>query len=237
MLLAIDTAGPDCAVALARTASLTEAGTGSGARAEIVARRCERIGRGHAERLMPLMAECMADAGVTFPELTAIAVTIGPGSFTGVRIGVATARGLALALDVPAIGVNVLEAIAESARREHPRATIVTALDARRDEIFALAAKADGSLIISSCLTRIADLADRLAASGSLVLNGSAAPLLAAALTARGQEAVVVDERDVADIDCVVALALGGRGVVPAKPLYLRGADAKPQIGKSVARA
>ncbi|SER50500.1 tRNA threonylcarbamoyladenosine biosynthesis protein TsaB [Faunimonas pinastri] len=237
MLLAIDTAGPDCAVAIARPGSRT----GGEGRAEILARRSERIGRGHAERLMPLISECMAEAGVGFSELTAIAVTVGPGSFTGVRIGVAAARGLALALDVPAIGIDVLDAIGESARRDRPGAAVVTALDARRDEVFARARTADGAVLVESCLTRIPDLAERLAGAGRLVLNGSAAPMLAEELRERGIAAEIApeiaDERDAADIDRVVELALRGRGIVPAKPLYLRGADAKPQTGKAVARA
>ena len=108
LLLAIDTAGPDCGVALARL---------RGGDAEILVSASERIGRGHAERLMPMIEAALDAAQVTFAELTRIAVTTGPGSFTGVRIGIAAARGLALALDIPAVGVGSLEALAYPAVR------------------------------------------------------------------------------------------------------------------------
>ena len=108
LLLAIDTAGPDCAVALARS--------GAGG-AEILVRASERIGRGHAERLMPMIeAALRRSASVDFADLDRIAVTTGPGSFTGVRVGIAAARGLALALDIPAVGVGSLDGARLSGR-------------------------------------------------------------------------------------------------------------------------
>ncbi|MGH6719008.1 MAG: tRNA (adenosine(37)-N6)-threonylcarbamoyltransferase complex dimerization subunit type 1 TsaB, partial [Alphaproteobacteria bacterium] len=78
----------------------------------VVAHRLERLGRGHAERLLPMVLEVLADAGLGFSALDRLAVTIGPGTFTGVRIGLATARGLALAADRPLIGVTTLETLA-----------------------------------------------------------------------------------------------------------------------------
>ena len=101
MILAIDTSAAQCAVAL----------LGEG-RAH--ARR-EAMARGHAEALFPMIEALLAEAGVSFDALARIAVCTGPGSFTGLRIGIGAARGLALALDVPAVGVSRFEALAAAA--------------------------------------------------------------------------------------------------------------------------
>jgi tRNA threonylcarbamoyl adenosine modification protein YeaZ len=93
-ILAIDTSGPHCAVAL-----LPDEG----------AFRFEEMKRGQAERLMPLVDEVLAMADTSFGDLDAIAVGIGPGNFTGIRIAVSAARGLALALGIPAVGVSGFE--------------------------------------------------------------------------------------------------------------------------------
>ena len=102
LLLALDTAGPNCAVAIVRSNRRD---------LQILARAEERVGRGHAELLMPMIEAALADAGVGFAELDRIAVTTGPGSFTGVRVGIAPARGLALALDIPALRIGRLSAL------------------------------------------------------------------------------------------------------------------------------
>ncbi|MCB1426400.1 MAG: tRNA (adenosine(37)-N6)-threonylcarbamoyltransferase complex dimerization subunit type 1 TsaB, partial [Notoacmeibacter sp.] len=98
-LLAIDTAANLCA------ACLSDAETGAILGAEVL-----DIGKGHAEQLMDVIAQAMAEAGAQWPDLTRLAVTVGPGSFTGIRVGVAAARGLALALDLPLTGITTLEA-------------------------------------------------------------------------------------------------------------------------------
>ena len=99
LILGFDTSAAHCAAALL-----------SGER--VLAERFEPMDKGQAERLMPLLAALLSDAGVDWPQLTAIGVGTGPGNFTGIRIAVAAARGLALGLGVPAIGVPVTEALA-----------------------------------------------------------------------------------------------------------------------------
>ena len=99
MILAIDTAAERCAVALWRDDA-------------IVAARAEDMARGHAERLFPMIDEALGAAGVTLDDVRAIAVSTGPGNFTGVRVGVAAARGLALSLSASAIGVDRFECAA-----------------------------------------------------------------------------------------------------------------------------
>jgi len=105
VILAFDTAADRCAVALCEP--------GGGLRAE----RVEQMRRGHADRLFPLIEDAMAEAGAGWHDITRIAVCTGPGSFTGIRVGVAAARGLALSLGVPAVGITRFEALALAAIR------------------------------------------------------------------------------------------------------------------------
>jgi tRNA threonylcarbamoyladenosine biosynthesis protein TsaB len=225
-LLALDTAGPDCAVALARS------GAGGG---EIVARASEKIGRGHAERLMPMIEALLAETGVDFTDLDRLAVTVGPGSFTGVRVGIAAARGLALALDIPAVGVNSLEALALPVARRKSAGSVVAALDAKRGEIYAFARDlASGGILIEATALRVEDIPQRLRlAPRPLFVTGSGASILADALDNR--DVVIIGMTESPAIEDVAALGLGAEdGAAPA-PLYLRGADAKPQGDKAVA--
>lgn len=118
LILGFDTSAAHCAAALL-----------SGDR--LIAARVEPMEKGQAERLVPMLEEVLAEGGVGWRDLAALAVCTGPGNFTGVRIAVAAARGLALGLGVPAIGVTVLEARAAGA--DGP-VTVVE--DARRGEVY-----------------------------------------------------------------------------------------------------
>jgi len=97
LILSFDTSGAYCAAALL-----------SGQ--QILASTAEEMSRGQAERLMPLLEELLGRAGMTWRDLTALGVGVGPGNFTGIRIAVSAARGLALGLDIPAVGVSGCEA-------------------------------------------------------------------------------------------------------------------------------
>jgi tRNA threonylcarbamoyl adenosine modification protein YeaZ len=119
LILAFDTSAAHCAAALLRGG-------------EIVAERAEEMGRGQAERLMPLLEELLADTGTDWRDLDAVAVGIGPGNFTGIRIAVSAARGLALGLGKPAIGVSTLAAQAEGVARP-----CLSLADARRGMVYA----------------------------------------------------------------------------------------------------
>ncbi|WP_444870364.1 tRNA (adenosine(37)-N6)-threonylcarbamoyltransferase complex dimerization subunit type 1 TsaB [Rhodobacter capsulatus] len=102
LVLGFDTSAAHCAAALVR------GGT-------VLATRAEDMAKGQAERLMPLLEELLAEAGLGWHDLDALGVGTGPGNFTGVRISVAAARGLALGLGIPAVGVSVFEALAQDA--------------------------------------------------------------------------------------------------------------------------
>src|SRR5262245_49510040 len=129
-LLVIDTSGPECA------AGIYDADT-------MLALRSETIGKGHAEILPGMIEAAAKDAGVPLKALWRIAVTIGPGSFTGIRVGVAMARGLALSLGIPAVGVTTLQVVAEPLLRQaNP---VLALIDARREELYSQLFAADGS--------------------------------------------------------------------------------------------
>ena len=96
----------------------------------VLASAREVMARGHQERLAPMARDVMAEAGVTFERLDRIAVTVGPGSFTGLRVGIAFAKGLAFALDKPAVGLGTLEALAAQAP-----GLVFPAIEARRGRV------------------------------------------------------------------------------------------------------
>jgi tRNA threonylcarbamoyladenosine biosynthesis protein TsaB len=129
-ILAIDTSGGACSVGMWRDGTM-------------LADDSRVMAQGHAEALMPMIERVMADAGVAYAALDRIAVTVGPGSFTGVRVGIATARGLALATDAPVIGLTVTETLAAMAAERQADTTvalpILAVVDSKRGDVFAQA--------------------------------------------------------------------------------------------------
>ncbi|MDP2738309.1 MAG: tRNA (adenosine(37)-N6)-threonylcarbamoyltransferase complex dimerization subunit type 1 TsaB [Pseudorhodobacter sp.] len=201
LILAFDTSVAHCAAVLL-------------AGERVVAARAEAMAKGQAERLMPLLAEVLAEAGVGWHDLAAMAVGVGPGNFTGVRIAVAAARGLALALQVPAIGVTVLDALAYGLPR--PLAVVE---DARRDQVYLQVFTADAAQAAQVCA--LADLPPLL---GGLALAGSAAAQVAA-LTGG---AVLAPGFDPVEAMARIARSRIGQPQPRPAPFYLRGADAAP---------
>lgn len=186
------------------------------------AARVEPMSRGHQERLAPLVAEVMAQAGVAFDRLDRIAVTVGPGSFTGLRVGLAFAKGLSAALGIPAVGVGSLEALAQP---HNGRAFAV--LDAKRGQVY-LQAFADGVAVSAPDALPIETAAARLAELAPDLLVGTGAALLADMRPSARVMAI-----DHADPAAVAALA-AARAPIPPRPLYLRAPDAKLPGGKSL---
>lgn len=214
IVLAIDTAGTGCYAALYDSDTDTVLGA-DGA----------DIGRGHAERLMEFVDGALAAAGLDLPSVERVAVTVGPGSFTGIRVGVAAARGLALALGIPAVGVSSLAALAADRQAGTP---LLVAMDAKRDEVYWQAFAADGQPLSPPALAGLEE-ARGIAAAHDGALAGSAAALL---------RAEAPQETDGVSIATVARLGarLDPQGHLP-RPLYLRGPDAKPQAGFAIRRA
>ncbi|AFL48642.1 tRNA threonylcarbamoyladenosine biosynthesis protein TsaB [Sinorhizobium fredii] len=218
LVLAIDTSGSGCAAAVY-----------DGAAGEVLARAGADIGRGHAERLMEFVDEALLASDRQLAEIDRIAVTIGPGSFTGIRVGVAAARGLALALGKPAVGVTTLQVVAENAREKQPGRPVLAAIDAKRGEVYVQSFTALGEAEGEAEILPLAEARDRVSGFTG-VICGSGAPLVASAERAGGP-----DEIDVAFVGRLGAAA--DPASAKPKPLYLRGPDAKPQAGFAVTRA
>lgn len=179
---------------------------------------------GQAETIAPMTQRVAAAAGIAFADITRIGVTTGPGTFTGQRIGLAFARGLALALKIPCVGVTTLEALAAAARARHPGDAVLAVIDARRGEVYAQGFSADGVAAFEPVLlTQDAAAQAAKAMPFPLVLTGTGAPILAALL-----EGAVIDEDDQPGAAIIAALALAREPAGhPPAPFYLRAPDAK----------
>lgn len=197
--------------------------------------RCVRDpGKGHAEMLMSVIDEALAAAGRAYADLGGIAVAVGPGSFTGIRVGVSAARGLALALSIPSTGISTLDALAQEARTAFPGRPVLVALDARRDEIYVATCGADDAHLAAPRIVRLPDAIELTRQAGAPVLAGNAAAMIA---QAAGGGLDIATQAATADIATYARLAVrqGFSGGKP-RPLYLRGADAKPQEGFALPR-
>ena len=195
VVLAFDTSAAHCAAAVV-----------SGTR--ILAQRVELMDKGQAERLMSLLAEVLAEAQVDYAGLSAIGVGTGPGNFTGVRISVAAARGLALGLGIPAIGISGFEALAAGLPDD-----VVTLLDARRGALWLAGMGIDPQLV------ELPDMPDRIA--GRPVAGHRAEEVAA-------QTGGAVHLQPVPLAVAIGRLAAGRLGTAQPRPapLYLRAADA-----------
>ncbi|MBB5514210.1 tRNA threonylcarbamoyl adenosine modification protein YeaZ [Rubricella aquisinus] len=193
MILAFDTSGPYCAAALL-------------AGDEVRAHRHDDMARGQAEHLLPMLDEVLAAGGVAYSDLTALAVCTGPGNFTGIRISVAAARGLGMALGVPVAGVSMLEALAHNVPGE-----VLVTLDARRGAIYAQGFR-DGVAVAAPELTD----QDSLDLSPGVTVLGFAAP---------DGPRVTIAPTDVFARIAATRIADGAPIPRPA-PLYIRPADA-----------
>jgi len=224
-VLAIDTALAACSAAVLDT----EYGG-------IVASESLSMIRGHAEALLPLLKRVMDRAELRFPDIDRIAVTTGPGSFTGLRVGIAAARGIALAADKPAVGLTTLAAYAAPHMAADDRLPVVAAIDARHSHVY-LQVFGPGGRILSA--PRLAPLREAIAAAAktSSAIVGSAAQSVAEALSAMDAVPATVDARAAPDIAWVARLgAVVAEDQSPLKPQYLRAPDAQPQNAAQLPR-
>lgn len=222
-LLAIDTSLANCAAAV----------LDDGAASACFRALGEEIGRGHAERLMDMIGEVMAESSTAFSGLDRVAVTVGPGSFTGLRVGLAVARGFGLVLGTPVVGITTLAAIARASAPADGGAPVLVALTGKADEVYCQEFDASGSSLSAAGVRRLSDLAATL--PKGIRLAGSAADSVAAALELSGDRilsrAGFPEIRDVAELGVLADPALSA-----PSPLYLRPPDATPQTRGRIER-
>jgi len=223
-ILALDTSMGACSTALLRHDGVLFA-------------RQERMTRGHAEALMPMVADVMSESGVAFGALDRIGATTGPGSFTGVRIAISAARGLALVTGAKLFGVDSLTVMAKQALATGIAggAPFAVAIDARRGMLYfglydGAARKLDGPLLIAP------DHAANLLPGALRTAVGSGAATLAEAAASRGAliAARLLDLEPIATELAVLAKE-SGETLPVLRPLYLRPPDARPQAQAALA--
>jgi len=186
----------------------------------ILAHRIVEMQRGHAEALAPMAQDALREAGIVLSALDRLAVTTGPGTFTGQRVGLAFMRGLRIALRKPLIGITTFEAMAAQACAQTGLANAAVLHDARRDEVYALLAK-NGDVAIGPLVAPLYEAVAMLESATPLALAGTAAP--AAKLPGATMTPVIHP-----DALWVARLALHAPASDEApRPLYLRPADAK----------
>lgn len=209
LILAFDTSAAHCAAALLRGD-------------QILVQSQEEMAKGQAERLMPLLEETLSAAGVTWADLDALAVGIGPGNFTGIRISVSAARGLALGLDVPAIGVSSLQAQAFGTA-----GVVVSSLDARRESLYVQVFGTLSGLQPAHCTLDTLPSGIPARAEPSCIGHRAEdiAPLCAGTVTAPRYPLAEAIAR-------IAATRLHNVNLPAPAPLYLREADAAPARDK-----
>ena len=228
-ILAIDTAAGACSAAVWSDGAVHQ--------------RLVELSRGHAETLLPLLLATMADAGCTFPDLDLLAVTVGPGAFTGLRVGLAAARGLALAARLPCVGVTTLAAVAAAVPpAETAGRPLLVVLDSRRADLYAQvflngAAAGDPTVVAADDLPRLLANAPLLPA-GPVAVAGDGAAMALPALTAAGIEASAASSPGYPEAASVAAIAAAvpAGGLLPPVPLYLRPPATGPQPAPAAGR-
>ncbi|MBO6518746.1 MAG: tRNA (adenosine(37)-N6)-threonylcarbamoyltransferase complex dimerization subunit type 1 TsaB [Rhodospirillales bacterium] len=217
VLLGIDTATSGCAVAVVRDA-------------ETLACQQARMARGQSEALMPMIDQVVAEAGISFPDIDAVAVTRGPGAFTGLRIGLATARALALAIGKPCLGVGTFDALLAEARDRSARSEIdafVVAVDSKREEVFVAIFDSGGVALGAPAALLPQQVAGHLGSVSRVAVVGDSSGVVADALES-GFHVDRIAEIELPDPAIVARLAMGALEDperMPAAPLYLRPPD------------
>jgi tRNA threonylcarbamoyladenosine biosynthesis protein TsaB len=240
-ILALDSATGACSVALWQDGA-------------ILARRFAVMDRGQSEALIPMVREVLAEAGMDFPSIDAFGVTTGPGAFTGLRIGLAAARGMALASGRPLIGVSTFEAVAHGVPPEERQGrTVVVAVESRREDIFVQSfdskfialdeprsVRPENLILPDTPVLVAGDGAVRLrhCFDGRSFDGSDGDPAAATRALATGQAdirfAVGPGFPDAADVARLVASrGLGTAGSAPPQPFYLRPPDVTLPTGKA----
>ncbi|MFN4140672.1 tRNA (adenosine(37)-N6)-threonylcarbamoyltransferase complex dimerization subunit type 1 TsaB [Aestuariivirga sp.] len=212
-ILALDTAMAACSAAVVDTE-----------RRQPLAAAFAAMARGHAEALAPMVAEVLARSGFDLRHIDRIAVTTGPGTFTGVRIGLSFARGLGLARHLPVIGIDSLSAVAANESTEAP---LLVVADARNGEVYAARFDVARRRLSGPAIRSIDHAADD-AEPGTLLIGTAARTVLEASGRSDLKHSAAGDLPVAARFAALAAEMIPG--AMPS-PLYLRAPDAKPQSG------
>jgi len=224
-VLAIDTALAACSAAVLDTVF-----------GGVIASESLPMVRGHAEALIPLIDRVMTRAELGFFDIDRVTVTTGPGSFTGLRVGIAAARGIALAADKPAFGVSTLSAYAAPHLAADKTVPVIAAIDARHGHVYLQVFGPSGRTALAPHLAPLSE-AVRTACEAPCRLVGTAALSIAGQLPPGAAAPLCVDARDAPDIDWVARMgAVLPEGQSPPIPQYLRAPDAQPQNAAQLPR-
>lgn len=192
---------------------------------EPIAAESVAMDRGHAEALLPLIERVMSKVDGGFASLDRVAVAVGPGSFTGIRIGLAAGQAIALASKAEIVGVSTLAALAAPLILDEFDGVVAAAIDARHGKVYVAAFAPDGRALLTPRRAS-AHEALRALGAGPLLLIGSGAELLASEARSRGVPVRIVSEQAAPDIAFIARLGLAAQPeMAPARPLYLKEPD------------
>lgn len=212
LILTLDTAGPACQAVVS---------DGPG----IISAQSVAMLRGHGEALVPMIEQVLTDASITYDDLDRIGVTVGPGSFTGMRVGLAAARGYSATLNIPVVGIGTLEAMARSDQLESGiNAVRCVAIDARNGLVYGQRFSADGVALEPANV--MADLVFAASVTNGARLVGPATSIIAALARSAGKRITLGDPAQVPSAAALAELAAIGDVTEKPKPLYLKPADA-----------
>jgi tRNA threonylcarbamoyladenosine biosynthesis protein TsaB len=192
--------------------------------------------RGHAEALTPMVQRAIGEVEGGFGAIGRVAVGVGPGSFTGIRIGLAMARAISLTLETPIVGISTLVAFVGPLMEQPGPGVVASVIDARHGHVYFQLFESNGRPILAPRLTSLRD-AVRLIGGGPARLAGDAAALVAEEALRGG---VAFDASEAAPFPDIIALARIGLAAdpetSPARPLYVKAPDAHPSLGDAVMR-
>jgi tRNA threonylcarbamoyladenosine biosynthesis protein TsaB len=203
---------------------------------EALAQETIAMAQGHAEALGPMVQRVMEQVEGGFPTIGRVAACIGPGSFTGIRIGLAMARAIALTIEAPVIGVSTFVAFAGPLLAEPKPGVIATAIDAKHGQVYFQLFEGTGRPILAPMVATLREVV-RAIGAGPARLAGNAAAMVAEEAERTG---LVFDAFEASPYPDIVSIARIGLAAdpdaFPARPLYVKAPDAHPSPGGAIAR-
>lgn len=216
-ILSLDCATTGCSVCVWRDGAVLAAST-------------QEMARGQAEVLMPMIQDALNAANVTPADLSAVAVTRGPGAFTGLRIALAAARGLALSLDIPCVGVTTLEVLAQGVNEgvDAPQHPVLACVESKRADIYVQLFDTDLKPLSEPQALAAEALATLVQTCKTVLLVGDASARAADMLAGTGARTILSTAPHLPDPGVIARLAATRtQGATSPAPLYLRPPDAK----------